>query len=107
MVKVLEIRYWGKKMSNLELREKYPIGTRIKYILNSCYASECAKEDIGKVGKIVGFTCYNYPIIFLSGSTHVSQFSTKQRPASWSAGWCSVEVLPQKNQQLLFAFMED
>ena len=92
--------------TNSDLKKKYPVGTRIRYIKDSPYANRQAKEDIGKVGKIVGFTRYNYPIILLSGSTHVSQFSTKQRPASWSAGWCSIEVLSQKNQQLLFSFME-
>ena len=90
-------------MTNREHREKYSIGTRIKFITHS-YSSDTARKDKGKIGTIVGFD-YNHPFIFLPESKHVSYRSTKQRPVSWQTEWSSLEILSQKNQQLLFAFM--
>lgn len=87
------------------MNKQYPIGTRIKFIGHSRIGPE-AKKDIGKIGKIVGYTDPNGPIIFLPESRHISCYSTKQVPASWEVGLSSIEVLPQKGRQLLFPFME-
>jgi len=94
-------------MTDKERKEKYPIGTKIKYIgtrLSRKWGCDTT-GDIGKTGKIVGFY-NNFPLIFLSESTHTSEFSTQLVHATWETGWDSLEILPQKNQQLLFAFME-
>lgn len=97
-------------MTHNEFREKYPIGTKIKFVIGSLTPSEACKRDTGKVGKIVGYTlgweCF--PIIYLPESKHTSCYSTPLIPASWQTTWKSLEVLPQKNQQLLFDFaLED
>lgn len=97
-------------MTNKERRRKYPIGTKIKYIGSSFVRKhgrigDIGIEDIGKRGKIVGYV-RDFPLIFLPQSNHVSCFSTHQVPASWETGWDSLEIVPQKNKQLLFAFME-
>jgi len=86
-------------MTSKEFREKYPIGTKIKYV--GCGGNG---EDVSKVGKIVGYNLYNDPIIYLPTSNHISYYSTKTVPASWECIWNSIEILPQKNQQLLFDF---
>ena len=91
-------------MTKSEYKEKYPTGTKVKYIGYSNQNSEIAK-DVGKVGKIVG-THWNNPIIFLPESKHISNYSTEQMPASWETGWDYLEILPRKNEQLLFAFMD-
>lgn len=88
-------------MTDAEHKEKYPVGTKIKYIGNRWDDT----VDRGKVGTIVNFHGA-YPIIFLPKSTHLSSFSTLEIPASWEVGWDSLKILPQKNQQLLFTFME-
>jgi len=80
--------------------KKYPIGTRIKF--TGRYSDT---GDEGKTGKIVGYYA-GFPLILLPESTHISDFSTQAVPATWQTGWDSLEILPQKNQQLLFAFME-
>lgn len=89
-------------MTDSERKEKYPVGTKIKYIGSSVWDDT---GDKGKIGTIVNFH-HEFPIIFLPESNHVSSFSTPEIPASWETGWDSIEVLPKKNQQLLFAFME-
>lgn len=88
-------------MRNSEYKEKYPTGTKIKYVGNFWDGT----GDRGKVGTIVGFY-HNYPLIFLPKSKHVSEYSTPDIPVSWEAGWKSIEILTQKNEQLLFSFME-
>ena len=85
--------------------KKYPIGTKIKYVEPD--PTDIASKDIGKIGKIVGYHGWNCPAIFLPESKHISCESTPQTPVSWACGWDSVEILlSQKNEQLLFAFME-
>jgi len=93
-------------MTNSERRKKYSIGTKIKYIEPD--PTSCAAKDIGKIGKIVGYHGMNWPLIFLPKSKHISCKSTPYTPASWACGWDSLEILlPQKNEQLLFAFMTE
>ena len=36
-------------MTNKELRKKYLIGTKVKYVLDPRYATPSAKKDIGKI----------------------------------------------------------
>ena len=76
--------------------KKYPVGTPIRYIGGN--------NDCGKVGKIVGHNKWNDPLIFLPESSHISCFSTLKTPASWQTSWGNIEILVQKNQQLLFDF---
>lgn len=86
-------------MTSKDLREKYPVGTRIKYKGN-------AGDDGNKRGKIVGFDTSGDPIIYLPTSIHVSWHSkTLGRPITWGTAWGSIEILSQKNEQLLFDFM--
>jgi len=84
-----------------EYREKYPVGTKVKYI---GYSGCDETGDVGKIGTIVNF--YNEtPLIFLPNSNHVSIYSTSDIPASWLTLWTSLEILPIKGQQLMFEFM--
>ena len=93
-------------MTNAEYRAKYPIGTKIRWILEMRFANSLAKKDVGKTGVIVGYDKMDCPFIFLPESTHLSSNSTQAIPVSWWTSWNTVEILSQKNQQLLFAFME-
>lgn len=93
-------------MTNNELREKYPIGTKIKWILDVRWMNDKAKKDVGKTGKIVGYDNRDCPFIFLPKSKHFSSNSTQAVPISWWSSWEDVEILPRENVQLLFAFME-
>lgn len=92
--------------TTLTNKEKYPIGTRVKYVINHCHASKNAKKDVGKVGTIVGYD-YDYPLIFLPRSEHISLYSTETMKATWRCEWFSIEILPQVGEQLLFKFMSE
>lgn len=94
-------------MTNSNYKEKYPIGTKIRWVLNKTFANDLAKKDIGKVGKIVGYNKQNQPSIFLPESIHLASNSTQAVPISWWSSWEDIEILYQKNNQLLFSFMED
>lgn len=91
-------------MTNKELRDKYPIGTEIEYI--GVYVCDIAKKDIGKKGKIVGYEPDNCPNIFLPQSEHISWCSSLLTPVTWETAWRNIKILPQKNQQLEFSFMQ-
>lgn len=93
-------------MTDEEYRNKYPIGTTIRWIPNRCNMTKSAIKDIGKIGKIVGYTKQSHPLIFLPESEHFSSNSTQAIPISWWAIWKDVEILSQKGKQLMFAFME-
>lgn len=93
-------------MTDKEYKDKYPIGTKIMYCPPCSHSMSGVREDIGKIGRIVGISEYDNPIIFLPKSKHISYKSTKQVPASWLSRWCYLKILPQKNQQLLFPFMD-
>jgi len=93
-------------MTNGEYRKKYPIGTKIKWTLDIRFANHLAKEDVGKTGVIVGYDKRDCPFIFLPESKHKSSNSTQAIPISWWANWETVEILSQKNVQLLFSFMK-
>lgn len=94
-------------MNSVRSKLKYPIGTKIKFIglQSMCGYKGPVVRDIGKIGKIVGYDKYGYPLIFLPESMHVSRFSTPQIHVTWQTTWDSIEVLSPKNQQLLFSFM--
>lgn len=85
----------------------YPIGTKIKYI-------SIGSSDDGKCGTIVGHRhcdCLRSinnicPDIYLPESSYVPSSSTPEKLITWRAGWYNLEVLPQKNKQLEFSFME-
>jgi len=84
--------------------QKYPIGTRIKWVLPLHFANGLAKKDIGKIGKIVGYRKGGTIFIFLPESTHFASNSTSDLPISWWACWKHIEILPIKGQQLMFDF---
>ena len=89
-------------MTDEQLRKKYPIGTKIKFIQPAF--------DTNEKGRIVGFNG-NRPTIFLPtarkhivGGYHpVLSDGTK---FTWHCRWKEIEPLVVKGQQLLFAFME-
>lgn len=85
--------------------KKYPIGTRIRFTPSSLISCTEAIADINKTGIIAGFSG-NKPIIFLPQSKHISVYSVPWMRASWQTSWKNIEILSQKNQQLLFAFMD-
>ena len=77
------------------MNKPYPIGTKIKYI-GGCH--KC-KGKTGKVIRIYERTC--------SVTLPQSKCSTLCYNGTLTVSWCDVELLPQKNVQLEFAFMED
>jgi hypothetical protein len=91
-------------MTNSEYRNKYPRGTRIRFV-PSVYSYDEVLADMNKTGRIVGFTMSNRPLIVLSKSTHESDYSTEKLFVTWQTTWSNIKILPQKNQQLLFSFM--
>ena len=93
-------------MTSEEYREKYPIGTKIRWVMSISFANDFAKKDIGKTGTIVGYNSRDCPFIYLPESEHLSSNSTQAIPISWWSSWEDLEILSQKNQQLLFSFME-
>jgi len=82
--------------------KRYPIGTKIKYKGRNGIFS---KRLYGMTGKIVGIV-KDFPLIYLPEANDISAYSTKERPATVQTNWKNIEMLPQKNEQLLFAFME-
>lgn len=81
------------------MNNKGMIGNRVRFR----YA--CCSKGQGKEGKIVCLK-HGFPVIFIPECTCVSGFSTLTCPASVQCNWECIEILAQKNQQLLFAFME-
>jgi len=90
----------------------YPIGTKIRY-LGSKYGP--SKRDAGKHGVIVGHrpcNCSNSidgkcPDIYLPDSLVISPLSTLKIPVTWGTSWSRIEIVSQKNEQLLFSFMSE
>ena len=82
-------------------REKYPIGTKIKFIASekSCFT---AKQDDGKEGEVVNYMG-GLIGIYLPKSGNNSRFHNKQ--TTWLTRARNLQILPQKNQQLEFNFM--
>ena len=78
--------------------KKYPIGTKIRY-------KGCVKEDVGKEGKIVGYTGRSVWIV-VPGS-YLGEEIYQDSEHQWSTDIRSLEILSQKNQQLLFEFMNE
>ena len=86
--------------------KKYSIGTKIRF-LNSEF-------DTGMVGTIVGYWGFGdeNPAIYLpTADKHIKY---KCYPIllggirfTWKCHWNELEILVQKNQQLLFNFMKD
>ena len=94
-------------MTDEEYRGKYSIGTKVRWVAKKHTLTNTAAKDVGKTGKIVGYNNYNHPFIFLPQSEHFATNSTQATPISWWAIWEDLEILPQKNKQLLFAFMSE
>lgn len=84
--------------------KKYPIGTKIRYI--GTYSSYFQGELLtGMIGMVVG-TKKDFPLVYLPKAKFQSIYSTKERLVTVQTSWDRIEKLAQKNQQLLFAFME-
>lgn len=88
-------------MTNKEYKEKYPIGTRIRFTNSSL--------DTNKIGTIVAYRINDLPIVYLP--TAYKHIINNYYPVlsdgtkfTWKCGWNEVEKLPQKNEQLLFDF---
>ena len=75
--------------------KKYPIGTKIKYI---GYCENC-KNKIGEIIKVRENNC----TIILPKST----CSMMKRLGRVTCSWSDIELAVRKNQQLLFAFMDE
>ena len=82
--------------------KKYPIGTKIRYIGDS---NGNWWRD-GWTGTIVGIM-NDFPLIYLPKSTFVSSYSTMECCVTVQTSWDAIERVVQKNQQLLFSFMQD
>ena len=83
-------------------KKVYPVGTKIRYKRHSGFCSEELHGMTGKVIAVVG----GFPLIYLPKANFVSEYSTKERPATVQTNWDAIEPLVVKNQQLEFAFME-
>lgn len=88
-------------MIDKEYREKYPIGTKVKFINPNL--------DTGKIGKIVGYL-NDRPTVYLPRAyKHVMQNYHPTLPGNikftWHCSWREIEILSQKGQQLVFDFM--
>ena len=81
--------------------KKYPIGTKVVFIANAdmCYE---ARQDGGKIGKIVGEGAIDSAVVYLPDSV-----KNWGRHKTWYTNWKNVKPLVKKNEQLLFAFMDD
>ena len=79
--------------------KEYPIGTKIVFIgnRNMCYE---AKQDGGKVGKIVGRSYGGNAIVFLPDSV-----KSWGKEKTWHTSWKNIKLLIVKGEQLEFAFM--
>lgn len=78
--------------------KKYPIGTQIRY-------KGRAKKDVGKKGKIVGYTGSSVWVV-IPGS-YLGEEVYQDSEHKWSTDIESLEILVIPNQQLLFAFMDE
>ena len=78
------------------MKHKYPIGTRIKY-------KGCAHQDVGKEGKIVGYTGSSVWIVVPGSCLGEEIYGDSEH--KWSTDIRSLEILTRKNEQLLFSFM--
>jgi len=83
------------------MKHKYPIGTRIRY-------NGCALRDVGKEGTIVryGVRCLGIVWIVIPNS-HLALELYGNSEHEWSTHIEDLEILVQKNEQLLFDFMNE
>ena len=84
-------------MTNTEYRLKFPIGAAIVYTPSECNVCSTACEDIGKQGTVIAYLGYQVKI-------HLPM--SEKRSKTWRTLWKNITLLPKKNQQLLFSFME-
>ncbi len=81
--------------------KKYPIGTAVIFIASKDMCSE-ARQDDGKIGKIVGKSWSGRAQVYLPNSVKIyGKYKT------WCTNWKNVKPVLIKNQQLLFDFMSD
>jgi len=84
-------------MIDVEYRLKFPIGATIRYTPNAHNVCSAACKDIGKQGTVIDHL-YHQVKIYLPTS--------EKRSKTWRTLWKNIKKLPQKNEQLLFSFME-
>ena len=84
-------------MTETEYRLKYPIGAKIKYAPKPCSVTFNARKDIGKQGTVTDHLYHQVKI-------HLP--TSEKRSKTWRTLWKNIVPIPQKNQQLLFSFME-
>ena len=84
-------------MTETEYRLKFPIGTKIRYVPNVDNVNSEARKDIGKQGTVADHL-YHQVIIHLPKSEKYSK--------TWRTLWKNIVLIPKKNQQLLFSFMD-
>ena len=82
------------------MKHRYPIGTKIIYRGKS--NGDWWRD--GWEGIIVG-TVNELPLIYLPKSIFESGYSTTECRVTVQTSWNNLELLPRKNQQLLFEFM--
>jgi len=80
------------------MKHKYPIGTRIRYI-------GFIREDVGKIGKIVGYVNEDTVWIVVPNS-YIALELYGYSEHKWSTWLTNVELLVIPNQQLEFDFMK-
>lgn len=81
------------------MKYRYPIGTRIRY-------RGVHREDVGKVGEIVGYVDEKIVWIIVPES-HLASDLFGDSKHRWFTFITDIEVLAIKNQQLLFEFMSE
>ena len=84
-------------MTETEYRLKYPIGTKIRYVPKPCNVTFNACKDIGKQGTVTDHLYHQVKI-------HLP--TSEKRSKTWRTSWRNIKKLTQKNQQLLFSFMD-
>lgn len=77
-------------------KQKYPIGTKIRFLWKV--------QDTGKVGTIVSLDYGDTPIIYLPDGRKIHKLRDGT-PYTWRCQWHEIELVAQKNEQLLFDFM--
>ena len=83
------------------MKHKYPIGTRIRY-------KGCCRKDVGKEGKIVRYGEQRLGIVWIViPNSYLALDFYGNSEHEWSTHIEDLEISIQKNQQLLFSFMDE
>ena len=83
---------------------KYPLNTKIRYRPKSHYDST---GDEGKIGKIVGYEHGGTVARIVLPNSTIAQDIYGDSSHFFTTFMDNLEILPQKNEQLLFNFMNE